>query len=88
MRLIAILLPLTASLAEPANRPYEPEDRDVFAGQRNLFLKASVTASPHWSDRVPGFAVDGSHGNRGNHWAAENIPVQFTIDLEDRKSVG
>ena len=87
MRLIAILLPLTASLAEPANRPYEPEDRDVFAGQRNLFLKASVTASPHWSDRVPGFAVDGSHGNRGNHWAAENIPVQLTIDLEQPKEL-
>ncbi len=53
----------------------------------NLFLKAPVTASPHWSDRAPTFAVDGSHDSAGAHWAAENIPVWLTVDLQETRNL-
>ncbi|NPV46705.1 MAG: DUF4091 domain-containing protein [Armatimonadetes bacterium] len=70
-----------AALAQiQAHLEYEPPDPGPGFGP-NLLLKAPVTASPHWSDRGPEFAVDGQHDNPGNHWAAENIPVQLTVHL-------
>lgn len=80
--LIALwLLSGAAAVAQMQAHPeYEPPDPGVGWGP-NLLLKAPVTASPHWSDRVPEFAVDGEHDNPGQHWAAENIPVQLTVHL-------
>jgi len=72
------------SLHHPA---YEPDLPGVFRAEANVFLKAKVTASAHWSNRVPAFAVDGRHDNAGNHWAAENIPVQLTVHLAEPKSI-
>jgi hypothetical protein len=66
--------------AAKAHAVYEPDD-PVLVGAKNFFLNAEVSASPHWSDRGPHFAVDGRHDNPGDHWAAENIPVQLTVHL-------
>lgn len=66
-----------------AHERFEPADAPVFGSAPNLFAHCPVTASPHWSDRVPEFAVDGSSENSGNHWAAENIPVWLTVHLAE-----
>ncbi|MCX7597665.1 MAG: discoidin domain-containing protein, partial [Armatimonadetes bacterium] len=71
---------MIAVAAIRAHQPYEPDEPELM-GVENLFLGAKVTASPHWSDRGPHFAVDGRHDNPGDHWAAENIPVQLTVHL-------
>ena len=72
------------AVAQPQQHAiYEPPDTRLVPEGPNLFLKAKVTASPHWSDRAPTFAVDGQHSSAGAHWAAENIPVWLTLDLEE-----
>lgn len=77
------LLALPAPAEIQAHQEYEPPSPSALAGARNLFLHARVTASGHWSDRAPEFAVDGRHDNPGDHWAAENIPVWLTVELPE-----
>lgn len=66
---------------------YEPDDVVVAATVPNLFLDMKTTASGHWSDRVPKFAVDGKKSNAGTHWAGENIPVNLTVELAEAKKI-
>ena len=86
---IALLASCICHAAGPAlyHPAYEPDQPGVFRPGANVFLKAKVTASSHWSNRVPAFAVDGRHENAGNHWAAENLPVQLTVHLDGPKSI-
>ncbi|MCE5215989.1 discoidin domain-containing protein, partial [bacterium] len=79
--LLFALCPAMALAQIQAHVIYEPPDPGLRWGT-NLLLGARVTGSPHWSDRKPEFAVDGRHDNAGNHWAAENIPVQLTVQLQ------
>lgn len=83
MLLPALMLSVAAPTGEIEAHPrWEPDPPSPFDGARNLFLGAKLEASPHWSDRKPEFAVDGRHDAPGNHWAAENIPVQLTVLLD------
>jgi hypothetical protein len=84
LALCGFLLFLADATVLPApviHESYEPPDPSHLDGATNLLLRAPVTASPHWSDRKPEFAVDGRHDSAGDHWAAENIPVHLTVDL-------
>lgn len=72
--------PLVA--APRVHPPFEPDAPAAGDAGPNIFLHAKTTGSPHWSDRGPAFAVDGKHDVVGDHWAAENIPVYLTLDLE------
>jgi len=93
MFLRCLLLLLAASATLPAlgqieaHEPYEPPDPEAGISGTNLFLNCPVTASPHWSDRVPELAVDGEHRNAGAHWAAENIPVSLTVDMGQEREL-
>jgi hypothetical protein len=74
--------------AAPARHPvYEPGPLQSAAAAANLFDGARVTASGHWSDRVPAFAVDGRSSDPGNHWACEKLPVWLTVDLGTPRSL-
>jgi hypothetical protein len=79
--LLLALCPVVALAQTQAHAIYEPPDPGLRWGT-NLLLGAKVTGSPHWSDRKPEFAVDGRHDSAGDHWAAENIPVQLTVQLQ------
>ncbi|HEB61388.1 MAG TPA: DUF4091 domain-containing protein [Phycisphaeraceae bacterium] len=70
-----------------ANPPFEPDAPSVFSAADNLALHADTEASPHWSDRVPQFAVDGKHDSANEHFAAENIPVFLTVDLNKPRQI-
>ena len=63
--------------------PYEPEDVETDVKNENVFLNAKVTASTHWSSRVPKFTTDGKKSRAGDHWAGENIPVNLTVELSE-----
>jgi len=65
---------------------YEPPEPAGFLSAPNLFLRAKVTASGHWGDRVPEFAVDGKR-EPGDHWAAENLPVWLMVDLKATREI-
>lgn len=74
--------------AAPARHPaYEPATAQAAAPSANLFTGAKVTASGHWSDHTPAFAIDGRHEDPGAHWACENLPVWLTVDLGTARSL-
>ena len=67
--------------AAPARHPsYEPVPPPASSSSANLLLKATTTASGQWSDRAPGFAVDGKLDPQ-DHWACENLPVWHQVNL-------
>ena len=54
--------------AAPARHPaYEPATASAAAPSANLFTDAKVTASGHWSDHTPAFAIDGRHCGPSPH---------------------
>lgn len=92
MKLAALVLVLvfTQSLLTAAPQPhalYEPPVPPPVDLGTNLFLKAPVKASPHWSTCVPEYAVDGKHDAPAPHWAAENIPVWLTVELPEPREL-
>jgi Glycoside hydrolase 123, catalytic domain/Glycoside hydrolase 123 N-terminal domain/F5/8 type C domain len=70
-----------------ANPQHEPDPPAALRAEQNLLLRNAVSGSPHWSDRAPSFAVDGRHDAAGAHWAAENIPVDLTVDLGEVRPI-
>ncbi|MCC6444241.1 MAG: DUF4091 domain-containing protein [Armatimonadetes bacterium] len=70
-----------------AHALYEPSEKPLLEASGNLFLKAEVSASSHWNDREPSFAVDGDRSSPGNHWAAENIPVWLMVELKEAREI-
>lgn len=82
---LSALLPAVV-LAAPKRHPdFEPAFAVPAAADDNLLRGAKVTASGHWSDRVPGLAVDGASGDSGAHWACEQLPAVLDVDLgQDR----
>ncbi len=89
--ILCLLFVFLAATDAPAQRRkwplFEPDDPGFTAGAPNLFLEADVTASGQWTDRVPGFAVNGVRGNAGEHWGAENIPVWLTVDMASPRRI-
>ena len=64
---------------------YEPRSASLLpGGAKNVFRGAKTTASGHWDDRVPTFAVDGRADNAGDHWGVERLPAKLTLDLGHR----
>lgn len=85
-----LLLGASGSANAQQRRPrpdYEPADPALNAPVNlpNLFLKKTVTASGHWSDRVPAFAVDGKADDPAEHWACENNPTWLMVDMGEAK---
>ena len=83
-----LLLPVALTLlptllpAAPKRHPdYEPPLALQATAAENLLKGAAVTASGHWSDKVPALAVDGQSGNPDAHWACEQLPAVLDADL-------
>lgn len=73
--------------AAPARRvSYEPVPAPSASNRPNLFLKAPVTASGHWSDKTPARAVNGNLDVE-DHWACEKLPVWHQVNLVEPTSL-
>ena len=84
---LAALLPAVV-LAAPKRHPdYEPPVAVPAAADENLLRGAKVTASGHWSDRVPALAVDGESADAGAHWACEQLPAVLDVDLGRERDI-
>lgn len=82
---IAVLLPVILFAVPKRHPDHEPPIAAMAAADDNLLKGAKVSASGHWSDRVPGFAVDGVSTDAGAHWACEQLPAVLDVDLgQDR----
>ena len=75
------LVPALLAAAPKRHPDYEPPFALPGAAAANLLQGATVTASGHWSDRVPGLAVDGQSGDPDAHWACEQLPAVLEADL-------